>query len=95
MNNLPAKIQQEQTLTQHQQALRLWTQVSPGQWGRLHTIQVSEKEQLGLKIPKDTITSVQEIDKLTPSSGSMDAAAKQKQGYLTLMAQTSNKQGKK
>ena len=33
------------------------------------TIQVSEEEQLGLKIPKDTVISVQEIDKLTPSSG--------------------------
>jgi len=40
------------------------------------TIQVSEEEQLGLKIPKDTVISVQEIDKLTPSSGGRDAAAK-------------------
>jgi hypothetical protein len=29
------RIQQEQTLTQQQQALRLWTQVSPGEQGRL------------------------------------------------------------
>jgi hypothetical protein len=35
-----------------------------------------EEEQLGLKIPKDTITSVPEIDELTPSNGSRDAAAK-------------------
>jgi len=33
MNNLPAEIQQEQTLTQQQQALRWWTQVSPGEQG--------------------------------------------------------------
>ena len=51
MNNLPSEIQQKQTLTQQQQALRL---------------------------PKDTVISVQEIDELTPSSGDRDAAAKQK-----------------
>jgi hypothetical protein len=55
------------------------------------TIQVLEEEQLGLKIPKDTIISVQEIDKPTPSSGDRDAAAKQKRGYSMLTTQTSNK----
>ena len=37
-----------------------------------------EEEQLGLKIPKDTVISVQEIDELIPSGGDRDAAAKQK-----------------
>jgi len=33
-----------------------------------------EEELLGLKILKDNVISVQEIDELTPSSGGRDAA---------------------